>query len=828
MADADEQYRHFILSGFSTTEPFVSPGSGRPRRIPARDRSMHGTALLGQLERVAAERSEREAEEDADIDTALQIEFVGFDDVKLAFESLARDRQGIELLNVRPEGDVTYATVSVPDGKLAHFERLISDYLSERRDKSGRARDNRNLIDTISEIRTATLRALWTDEASLLPESADESIWWEVWLPVRRDRARVVRAFRALAGRHGITVPVGELTFPERTVLLAHGSRARFVTSANLLSVIAELRKAKETAEFFDSLTPEEQADWVEHLLERTEYAPLGTEVPYVCLLDTGVNRAHPLIEPALADLDLHTIEPGWGVNDQAGHGTSMAGLALLGNLAPLLEADARVHVNRRLESVKLLGRDGDNPGDPELHGLLTVEAVARPEIEAAERRRVFSLTVTARDGRDRGRPSAWSAAVDRLAADADEDGASPRLLVASAGNVADLNAWNEYPASNSSDGIHDPGQAWNALTVGSCTHLARITEQDAADYHPVAAPGGLSPFSTTSNTWQPHWPLKPDVLFEGGNAARDAYGAVWMSGLSLLTTHHRPADRHFTTANATSASTALAAGFAAELMAAYPDLWPETIRGLIVHSARWTDEMRRMYLPGESPKKAEFARLVRHCGFGMPGLDRAMWSVSNSLSMIVQELIRPFEREDGSEPRHREMHLHSLPWPYAELEALGETEVEMRVTLSYFIEPNPSARWSSRYRYESHGLRFDVKRAYESPAAFRARINRAVREDDGATSTSGDDANWCIGKNMRHRGSLHSDIWSGTAADLASRGMLAVYPAPGWWKTRRHLGKWTRSARYALIVSIHAPATTINLYTAVANVIQTRVPVKV
>ena len=29
-----------------------------------------------------------------------------------------------------------------------------------------------------------------------------------------------------------------------------------------------------------------------------------------------------------------------------------------------------------------------------------------------------------------------------------------------------------------------------------------------------------------------------------------------------------------------------------------------------------------------------------------------------------------------------------------------------------------------------------------------------------------------------RHRGSLHQDAWHGTAADLASRGFLAVYPA--------------------------------------------------
>jgi hypothetical protein len=104
--------------------------------------------------------------------------------------------------------------------------------------------------------------------------------------------------------------------------------------------------------------------------------------------------------------------------------------------------------------------------------------------------------------------------------------------------------------------------------------------------------------------------------------------------------------------------------------------------------------------------------RLIRRCGFGAPNLDRAMRSASNSLAMIVQEQLHPFTREGSAEPKTREIHLHRLPWPLDELEALGDETVEMRVTLSYFIEPNPSARGGrSRYRYESHGLRFDAKR---------------------------------------------------------------------------------------------------------------------
>ena len=116
----------------------------------------------------------RETQQDAGLEDGLglQVEFESFPDIQLAFESLARERQGIELLNVRQEKDRTHATVFVPDGKLDHFEGLIRDYLAERRNRAGHPRDNQRLIDAISQIRAASLQALWTDdhEAELYPK----------------------------------------------------------------------------------------------------------------------------------------------------------------------------------------------------------------------------------------------------------------------------------------------------------------------------------------------------------------------------------------------------------------------------------------------------------------------------------------------------------------------------------------------------------------------------------------------------------------------------------------------------------------------------------
>ena len=119
------------------------------------------------------------------------------------------------------------------------------------------------------------------------------------------------------------------------------------------------------------------------------------------------------------------------------------------------------------------------------------------------------------------------------------------------------------------------------------------------------------------------------------------------MPSLSLLTTHHEPTNRLFTTTNATSAATALAARMSAQVMATYPELWPETVRGLIVHSAQWTPAMRQAHLP-LAPAKRHYRQLVQRCGFGVPNLERALWTVANSLTLVVQGTLQPVPEATG------------------------------------------------------------------------------------------------------------------------------------------------------------------------------------
>lgn len=821
---------HLIPRDTRSTEGYTakSGGGGGKQAVPQLPRDEHAAVLRAQLAQVqAAQQLRVAAQQQTEIQTSIgiQIEFESQDGVLLAVESLARDRQGIELLNVRQQDDKVLATVFVPQGKLQHFEKLITDYEEHKIDQAGRPRDHQSLIDAIRAVRVATFDSLWTDSAEVLPADEDEQIWWEVWLPAGDKRQQVIADFRKLAETAGIVVRERVLFFPERSVLQAFTSKAQLLRSALLLNMMAELRRSKTTAEFFDALPFNEQADWTENLAERLVHQHEGNS--YVTLLDTGVNNGHPLLSPFVTDEDRHHVEPDWGPHDENGHGTELAGLALLGDLTSPLSDEGVIFVPHRLESVKILRGPGDNEG--ESYGAITAEAVARVEITDPHRRRVFSMAVSSTDGRDRGRPSSWSAEIDRLASDYDGDGASPRLFVLCAGNTQDPDAWMTYPGSLTTSGLHDPGQSWNAITVGAFSELSDITEKDAQQYLAIAPVGGLSPYTTTSATWQTDWPFKPDIVMEGGNVAKEpaAAFACQMGSLSLLTTGHQPHERLFALSWATSAATALAAGMAARIQGEYPSLWPEAVRALMVHSARWTQPMLDAFTPNGNRKGLNLRNLLRHCGYGVPSLEQALYSAGNSLTLIVQDQLQPYQKV-GTEIRTRDMHLHDLPWPTDILEALGDTIVTLRVTLSYFIEPNPGDRGGiDKYAYQSHALRFAVRRPLETEAAFRGRINaQAVDEEQGLPGAVAPDGGWVVGEKLRTRGSILSDSWTGTAADLANRGQLAIYPAMGWWRNRRKIGRFERAARYALVVSIEAPAVEQDLYAATA--LQIGMPVAV
>ena len=463
-----------------------------------------------------------------------------------------------------------------------------------------------------------------------------------------------------------------------------------------------------------------------------------------------------------------------------------------------------------------------EQPHDEGVWGSVTQASLALAEVQAPSRPRVACLPVTAADmGRDHGRPTEWSGAVDQHASGQLDGDDYRRLYVVAAGNVRDVttNPTYTYPDTNlSSNGIEDPGQSWNALTVGAFTDRFQLQSADLVGHQPVAPRGGLCPSSRTSCAWDDDtWPLKPDIVMEGGNYSKSPGGRIdGCDDLSLLTISPPPG-RLFALTGDTSAATALAARSAAIIMADYPDLWPETVRGLLVHSADWTDEMLRQV--SGNLQRDRHARL-RCFGYGVPDLDRARHTVENCVSLVHQGTIQPFKL-DGGTAKTNHFVRHSLPWPRAALEALHDQDVTVRITLSYFIEPSPGRRgWGTKFRYASHGLRFALRGPTETDRQFRQRISRQEWEEKQDRPSTSDPFRdyWAIGAKLRTRGSIHSDWVTASAADLARCNQVAVSPVTGWWQERKHLDCVEKQARYSLIITISTPATEVDLYTPIAQ----------
>lgn len=821
---AGERYKHIFLRDIPRTQGYTSPNARGPRpriRIHA-DRDAHSSFLRSRLEEAWRDADARAQQ--AAVFTEREgayIEFAGEPGYDLIFKSLEdlRLRDKIRLLNVREEvvDNVrrVFATVFVPFSQRGYFLRYIDRYAEGRPNAQ-------KLFNSIANIRAAVLESFWNpEERNKIPN--DEQQWVEVWL--RDERGEASQTFDRVLEANNIEMSTSYLKFPERTVRLVKTNRTGLDQIITYSDAVAEMRAAHEVSSFFIKMGNADQALFAQDLLNRTVVDNQNSVV--VCVLDTGINNGHVLLRPFLSDVDLHAVEPAWGTHDHDGHGTLMAGNVLYGDINDVLQGNEEVRIGHILESAKILPPP-PHQNSPELWGYMAAQGISRAEIQAPDRKRIVCMAVTASDFINRGAPTSWSAELDKVTSGAEDD--FRRLILVSAGNVFGSQEWNNYTNSNTTSPVEDPGQSWNALTVGAYTEKTQIRDPRMAGYRPLAPASGLSPFSRTSKGWASKWPIKPEVVLEGGNvAAGPNMSKERHTDLELLSTNFDPQEAQFDSNFATSASTALASNMAARIQSDYPEAWPETIRGLLVHSASWSDEMKRQFLPA-NPRRSDYAKLLRICGYGTPHLERALYCASNSLTLISQADLQPYDRHPvDNRLVTRDMHVYRLPWPAAVLADMGEIAVSMRVTLSYFIEPGPGEiGWKDRYRYPSHGLRFQMNGPGENEVDFTQRVNAQARDDDhvpGDTAGPGD--RWIIGE-PRNVGSIHSDIWIGNAVDLATSHLIAVYPIVGWWRERKYLNKWNRRTRYALIVSIYTPEEEADVYVPVAQTVGVPIPVEV
>lgn len=803
-------------------------GGGGGSAAPQRNRAVHAQQLTQALTQVVVAGETLLANRDPQVAAGtpgFYIEFTLPADQAAMVDKLERKgRFPIELVSVQPTDDnFVAATVFVPESQRGYYLGKVQAYETENNVKDKVQADgsvvhtskpkNERLVASIETARLAVARSFYTDSADLFPAPGAQA-WWEAWL-----RKGTRERFEGTAQILGLAVRENGLEFAEREVVIVHATAEDLGRIIANTDTVAELRMARDTPGFFMSLDGGEQHLWAADLIDRLEAS--DADAPAVCLLDSGTTIGHPLIAPLLNAADQQAYDAGWSVEDisaldHGGHGTQLSGIALYGDLTDVLASAGPISIKHRLESVKILPDHGAN--DPDLYGAITAQAVARAEIIAPQRPRAICLAVTSLGDHWRGRPSSWSAQLDALAFGRDQ---IPRIIAVAAGNIREPIVAADYPARNDLMPIESPAQAWNALTVGAFTEKSVIADATYLGWHALAGVGDITPRSRTSVAWNRDWPLKPDIVFEGGNIGVDPASGFGdhVDDLALLTTYRNVAERPFTTTGDTSAATALGARMAAQIFAERPTLWPETVRGLIVHSAEWTPAMTG-YL-GAITK----AVLLRRYGFGVPSLARAIGSLNNDVTMVIEDSLSPFKISNKKAVTD-ELMVHELIWPRERLIELGGALVRLRITLSYFVEPNPGERGQSRrHSYASHGLRFALKPADEKLDIFLRRITSEAGARPPARQ--GPDAGWTVGPQLRHRGSVHGDTWEGTGADLAERNSIVVFPTGGWWRENLAQDRVRERVRYSLIATIQA-AEGVDLYSEVSAQIAAEIPAEV
>lgn len=559
------QRPHLVVPSLGDRYKFsVKGGGGSSSHPPEVDRARRAEArdeVLRQLEQVIAA-----AQADQDIDsTRIPMSVRATIDWGVAKTIPGRRNDVLSTIGFNGKSRLN---IALDADTLQSFQNSGDKYVSyvdgERRPP------NFDFFEAQPKLVISEVQDLWGSSFPIPDDHAE--VLWEVWVQ-RSSEPRFREALEELglaarrAMRFGqlrvIAVEATKLQFDE---LVRSGSISQLKPASNLNSDLVSVPRGVQQAAVTAA---------------SGRITPASATAPAVCLLDTGIRRDHPLLA---ASIDLATTVTHGDGNDWSGHGTKMAGLALFEDLPGLVLLNGSEDLAIRLESVVIQPPVGLI--DDKLPAERLTMAVNLVE-EKTTRPRTFCLAMSATEEGSAGGVATLSSEVDRLS----QESGAERLFCVPAGNLDINTVFGDYQVLNEVSGLVTPAQAWNALTVAACTYL----DQVPATHSSLAPAGDLSPWSRTAVAWERDHkpPMKPDVVYEGGNQMYDqvSQDLSQHADLCLLTTD-ADLTNPLTLTGMTSAATASVSGLCGRLQAEYPDLWPETIRGLVVHSCEHTEAM--------------------------------------------------------------------------------------------------------------------------------------------------------------------------------------------------------------------------------------------
>ncbi|WP_293124771.1 S8 family peptidase [Microcoleus sp. bin38.metabat.b11b12b14.051] len=568
-----------------------------------------------------------------------------------------------------------------------------------------------------------------------------------------------------------------------------------------------------------------------------------------ILVIDSGVQRGHPLIAPVLGDTEVFPDAKRefirGGSDDVNGHGTNVAGIAIYGNVENCIKQRS-FDPTAWLFSARVTNEK--NEYDADLLVETQLDQALRAFVENYPNCKVINISLGNADQiyRDGLKQFRLAAKIDEIAYYYQNKNKNI-IFVVSAGNAfyeeakSDEQLRTDYPnyLLKKSARIIDPATSAIAITVGSLS-LGRgsITEPSDVRRQAIAKLSGYpSPFTRTG--FGVDGMIKPDVVDFGGDVVIDLKYKEGLdlpksklrlpdnvAGVSVVTLSKDLKSSLFQICSGTSFAAPRVANIAAQLFTKYPDASSNLIRALIVNSAVLPKEIPPEFKLNNQQSQSEKTKTIKNqlaiYGYGQADLERAMYSAENYVVLS----------EDNISIKVGYFHVYEIPQLPPEFFNVKGTR-RLSITLAF----DPPTRPTRGDSYLGVTMEFDIFKGIDR------EIVRTAYESASKTS-SPDESTDNTKKKLKAKYGAGIEVTLSPSSNLrkkgtVQRGQVEIFPK----STKYDEGpmtlivscnrKWAKldeieMQRYALVACISHSAPEVDLYNRMQIQISQRERVRV
>jgi Subtilase family len=627
------QFEHLPLPKINLQLPRRSAGGGGGGG--KRDnRPKHGADVLGQIDKLEKASAERKSSFRLDPKLIFKIKIAD----KFRLSEVDLEKSGLTLLAQEPSVNKAVVVFS-SDAQLTELRNRLKSYSGI---VTGLQNDYLDAVEEIVPLEPSDRTGRLLELEPLEPEEL-AALDLEFWhTGDRTEMQRYVNRMReGLSDRSTSNIPCALTDFYIGDYLCVVRIKVNQAILDDLLTeeIVKEIDRRPKVAF-------EVRAQYNPSLSELPEVVPPDPNACGILVIDSGVQRGHPLLAPVIGEAEVFSDEKqkfiSTGADDEADHGTGVAGIAAYGDIETCIR-NKSFDPTAWIFSARVLNEH--NQFDEDLLVENQLEQAISYFVKAYPNCKVINLSLGNADQvyQEGKKQTRIATKIDELAYRYQQHNI---LFVISAGNYFPYDYRGErdlfrteYPnyLLEADARIIDPATSAIAVTVGSLS-LGRggMTHPDDARRNTVAKmPKYPSPFTRTG--FGVDGMIKPDLVDFGGDLLLDGDRVAHdnEAAISVVTFSQNYQSSLFKIVKGTSFAAPRVANLAAQLYTKYPTASSNLIRALMVTSAELPQERPSILqdAPKNSTDKQKTTQLKNQLavyGYGQADIQRAMYSTED------------------------------------------------------------------------------------------------------------------------------------------------------------------------------------------------------